>query len=709
MDLNSLYKMTFNRDVDQNGIIAYNEMFSKKGAWYVYKNLIKSQEYHQLIKSINKNIRNYHVVNNVTQLSKWLPSIITFDTESNFNTICKSLCNTLTLIIHENIIEEIPVNQAFSQSCTVAVLMSGFARFEKQNKYFLHPQNTYDLYGAFWDTVDIHGTNYSNIQNTTQPEIDPTSYKSLSFHPVQCFPIDTMTNTLCKEPHVLQRVKSMYNGIKHVCQQYDGEHELIIKSRTDVQIFDFIDVIDQTLVVHGKHIGIVNDSTCFIPYANYKSDIHIVTDMIAIGSKCVIMLYQHILAYIKKSNLRIDCVPELVLYQYFHSLGIRIIPFYLRYRLLRVTDFQDPPICTVYLGPLYGTCIVENIPKGVRIKNATGQYMGHQGGIITFMHTHNLSDDVFIMNDKRLYTSNLDMIYGLTQYENHMIYLSTSSATQFNTTTGIIKPFVFNRTDMDIIVSRYNESIEWCRPYANMTIIYNKGPALKHNFGCTIKHLENVGRESHTYLTHIINNWNSLNDYTLFLQGGDPGHGQEKPHMFEGIALHDYVCSNAPLFMLISACQDTETMEHFLREGYQGEPEWYGKLINKEHHAKQNKAHIDDLLQTSKYWNNKTDIADVHITAQGVLTYPNDKGASILSFHWCQSFHNKFRTFWLKIFGYPCPKLVYYTQGAQFSVHRDVIKKRSLQWYKDLLKHVEYSVNPDEGYFCELIWKYVFV
>ena len=73
---------------------------------------------------------------------------------------------------------------------------------------------------------------------------------------------------------------------------------------------------------------------------------------------------------------------------------------------------------------------------------------------------------------------------------------------------------------LTIVVARYNESLEWTRNISNTRtkcIIYNKGSKLDH-IGPII-HLPNVGREGHTYLYHIINNYDNLSEYTMFLQG----------------------------------------------------------------------------------------------------------------------------------------------------------------------------------------------
>jgi hypothetical protein len=71
----------------------------------------------------------------------------------------------------------------------------------------------------------------------------------------------------------------------------------------------------------------------------------------------------------------------------------------------------------------------------------------------------------------------------------------------------------------EIVVARYNEDLNWLSNIENCKIsIYNKGSG---DLG--IK-LPNVGRESHTYLYHIIKNYENLANYTVFCQGNPINH-----------------------------------------------------------------------------------------------------------------------------------------------------------------------------------------
>jgi len=96
---------------------------------------------------------------------------------------------------------------------------------------------------------------------------------------------------------------------------------------------------------------------------------------------------------------------------------------------------------------------------------------------------------------------------------------------------------------MNIVIARFNESLEWLcsddflnilsNKHVSLSIyIYNKGidtctglhktqACLKKRLGCRVLiiPLKNVGRECNTYLTHIINHYHNHADVTVFLPG----------------------------------------------------------------------------------------------------------------------------------------------------------------------------------------------
>jgi hypothetical protein len=72
--------------------------------------------------------------------------------------------------------------------------------------------------------------------------------------------------------------------------------------------------------------------------------------------------------------------------------------------------------------------------------------------------------------------------------------------------------------EYQIVIARYNEDINYLSYFKNIIIVYNKG---EDNIDPSFKSIKlpNIGRESHTYLYHIIQNYDNLSKKTLFLQG----------------------------------------------------------------------------------------------------------------------------------------------------------------------------------------------
>jgi len=72
-------------------------------------------------------------------------------------------------------------------------------------------------------------------------------------------------------------------------------------------------------------------------------------------------------------------------------------------------------------------------------------------------------------------------------------------------------------------VAHYNEPLGWLRrvPPAYKLSVYDKGEA-----GDGIR-LPNIGREAHTYLTHITRNYHRLADITVFCQGRPFDHASD--------------------------------------------------------------------------------------------------------------------------------------------------------------------------------------
>lgn len=83
--------------------------------------------------------------------------------------------------------------------------------------------------------------------------------------------------------------------------------------------------------------------------------------------------------------------------------------------------------------------------------------------------------------------------------------------------------------DKSVIISKYvNNDLDWMYRIEDSfkIYIYDKGnyPTTINKNNVVYKQLKNIGREAHTYLTHIVEHYNELTDHLFFLQGDADKH-----------------------------------------------------------------------------------------------------------------------------------------------------------------------------------------
>ena len=204
-----------------------------------------------------------------------------------------------------------------------------------------------------------------------------------------------------------------------------------------------------------------------------------------------------------------------------------------------------------------------------------------------------------------------------------------------------------NKKKHEIVIARYNESADVWKPFLPISTIYNKGD---NNLNVTSIPLDNVGRESHTYLYHIIHNWDNLADITLFTQCN---------------LSFDHKPFPVSLYLL---------------------------------------SHLD---LTMHLWNNtidfKNNIPWGFIQHGGKWLKEYNNGAIRPS-------TNTFGSWWDKyvLVERPSLKTFRWSHGAIFSVKKELIKKKPLSYYQNLLTTISDSKNPEEGHYLERSWYYIF-
>ena len=204
-----------------------------------------------------------------------------------------------------------------------------------------------------------------------------------------------------------------------------------------------------------------------------------------------------------------------------------------------------------------------------------------------------------------------------------------------------------------LIIARYNENLSWVKSLKNFKIIiYNKGKALNINSeNIKVINLKNVGRESHTWIYHIVNNYTNLDEINIFLQG----------------RLDDLDCM---------AFKDPNNYLRFIdkngfsvsRHGLLGPFHWSWNIG------------IEKDKRYRKKWLNK----EISRSKIG------------------------FRKFSKSLFP-EIPLLVNTSYGGCFAIKKDLITNYDLGFYKNLLNILSRHKNPIEGHYMERLWCYMFI
>ena len=92
---------------------------------------------------------------------------------------------------------------------------------------------------------------------------------------------------------------------------------------------------------------------------------------------------------------------------------------------------------------------------------------------------------------------------------------------------------------IELVVARYEEAVAWTRnvPAAVRVTIYDKGGDLDAASvsRARVVRLPNLGHEAHTYLQHILDNYDSLAPLTVYCQGHPFDHASDLHHVLRAL------------------------------------------------------------------------------------------------------------------------------------------------------------------------------
>jgi len=107
-----------------------------------------------------------------------------------------------------------------------------------------------------------------------------------------------------------------------------------------------------------------------------------------------------------------------------------------------------------------------------------------------------------------------------------------------------------NSLKSEIVLAHHGEDLSWVSQYTgkpNLDVtIYSKADDMPEIAGAASQPLPNVGRESHSFLHHIVSNYHRLADWTLFSQATPPSWGylvgeSANGHLNDNVSFDDYL------------------------------------------------------------------------------------------------------------------------------------------------------------------------
>ena len=219
-------------------------------------------------------------------------------------------------------------------------------------------------------------------------------------------------------------------------------------------------------------------------------------------------------------------------------------------------------------------------------------------------------------------------------------------------TLKIPTPEVRPHKPLEVVVAHYRESLRWLENHTDLAVVYSKGGQVLPYSLCPRQiELPNIGRESHTFLHHIVHNYHNLADVTLFSQG----------RLDDSV---DHFAGLAPLLDTIAKRhEDVMMFRHpaFFKD-------WDGiKHVHKWAHEKET----------------------------GVMRTADRTPGE----------------FWTWMFeGAKPPQYIAVVWAATVAVRREAILRRPKAFYERLLNHFEQinHANPEEGHYLERFWLSIF-
>ncbi len=232
----------------------------------------------------------------------------------------------------------------------------------------------------------------------------------------------------------------------------------------------------------------------------------------------------------------------------------------------------------------------------------------------------------------------------------------------------------YNLSKIHLVLARYNEDISYLKTniFDNLIIhLYNKGTEIMdediiNNKNIKIYKLPNVGKCDHTYLYHIINNYNNLPELIIFLPAS-------------------FYYMNFKRSKGLRIIKDTKEKEKPVFPTIKLNNKNYIKLYNFKMNYFKTRFKVNQII------NNKKNNNPFKLKLSPIRPY-GEWFKKILD-------EKKHKSC------YDCDYVIY---TGMFSVRREMLLKYDIDLYKKFICYIDDDINPEAGHYIERIWACLF-
>ena len=274
-----------------------------------------------------------------------------------------------------------------------------------------------------------------------------------------------------------------------------------------------------------------------------------------------------------------------------------------------------------------------------------------------------------------------------------------------------------NRNELQVVVVRHAEDISWSDPFAAVRTVYEKpGPdfaalpptpvsatAAASDVASVV--LPNVGKEQHAYLTHIVRNYDSLAERTVFMHGTSPTCGfflvdpnHLGNHLLTNVSVLDYVQSEGDLYMPLTGRANHDltlaSVRSTFADGLSSRPRVPRPvpaypIYKPDQKSKAEEGGGDRWL--------KWETNDLSRHAKELTLSKGELSAVEMI---------DFSTFFQRVIGRAPPAVLYFAHGAQFAASRAALRSTPKETYEWILAQVE-AGHFELTFYLEMSWLYV--